>query len=421
MGVPNEGGAKAPEVAKAGPAQAPAAPTTAPAGVAGTGSVSASAVGQSREVNAFGEGQPGAPAGSGTDDPGVAQRTPADDAAATDGQGTSAVDDAAAGGLEAIAKDVVAAFRAAAEAYLAKVQRASKEPKAEDSEAAILMAFDALPLASRKALLLGTPDTKGLNLLARIATLMNAKLKEMDEKQGKDRGGAAQKLRSAVPNMGQRTRETQARLFFDKVLSTGGRTEFWSEEPIYVDRKTGEVVDGPDQGRQLSRREWRHPKHVGIRIDRALKYSSLPGLSRHHWGTDVDIQSVESKDWQAGGEGKPEGKYYKLSLWMEANRDTLPLKTTYSGDRSGGYLDEEWHVSMRELGPGVHQRYNALISRAEMEASIHEAFKLWAEERLPADADLKETTEALSGKLDKMKLESYVDGVNPDIAPGHDH
>lgn len=423
MGTPNDGGTRSAEPVKSGGAVAPAAPATAPAGVTGTGSVSASARGQSREIIEWGEGAPPAPNDGGAGSATAARPGGSADlehpASPADAQGKPATEEVANPEHKAEAERAMAKVKAVAEAYQAKAQRVGAEPKNSDSEVAILQTFDALAPESQKAFLLGKPDAEGLALLKRIANLMQKKLAELNAMQKVDRGAATQKVKPAVPNMGQRDQKKQAKLFFDKVMSTGGRPGFWSEEPIYVDRKTKEVVDGPDKGQRLGRTAWRHPKHVGIRVDRALKYSAFPSISRHHWGTDIDVMSVHPEDWQAAGGGKPAGRFHKLGLWLESKRDVLPLKTTFSGQRQGGYLDEAWHLSMRELGPAMHERFNRLVSNDDLLAAILAAFDDWAQGAggRPRGIEHEVTRRALDAKLRALTLSDYVDGVNPDMQP----
>jgi len=46
-----------------------------------------------------------------------------------------------------------------------------------------------------------------------------------------------------------------------------------------------------------------------------LKYSSMPGTSRHHWGTDIDLNNFNNS-WFESGEG------LKVFQWLEANAHT---------------------------------------------------------------------------------------------------
>lgn len=81
---------------------------------------------------------------------------------------------------------------------------------------------------------------------------------------------------------------------------------------------------------------------------RALKillYSSMPGTSRHHWGTDIDLNSFENK-WFESGEG------LKLYNWMLAHADTYGFCQVYTAKgnhRPHGYEEEKWHWSYKPL------------------------------------------------------------------------
>ncbi len=77
--------------------------------------------------------------------------------------------------------------------------------------------------------------------------------------------------------------------------------------------------------------------------DRALKillYSSMPGTSRHHWGTDIDLNSF-SNDYFASGEGK------RILDWLEKNAATYGFCRPYTDKSQGrtGYEEERWHWS----------------------------------------------------------------------------
>ena len=74
------------------------------------------------------------------------------------------------------------------------------------------------------------------------------------------------------------------------------------------------------------------------RARKILRYSSMPGSSRHHWGTDIDINNFEN-DWFTSGEG------LKLYNWMKANAGTYGFCQPYNAGRPYGYLEERWHWS----------------------------------------------------------------------------
>ncbi|GIV37580.1 MAG: hypothetical protein KatS3mg032_1959 [Cyclobacteriaceae bacterium] len=50
-------------------------------------------------------------------------------------------------------------------------------------------------------------------------------------------------------------------------------------------------------------RKWMNEAAITNPIDRAekiLQYSSMPGTSRHHWGTDVDLNSLDNSYFDSG-------------------------------------------------------------------------------------------------------------------------
>lgn len=72
-----------------------------------------------------------------------------------------------------------------------------------------------------------------------------------------------------------------------------------------------------------------------------LEYSSMPSTSRHHWGTDIDLNSFENS-WFESGEG------LKLYEWMSANAQDYGFCQVYTAKdaaRPDGYNEEKWHWS----------------------------------------------------------------------------
>lgn len=76
-----------------------------------------------------------------------------------------------------------------------------------------------------------------------------------------------------------------------------------------------------------------------LRAQEILTYSSFPGTSRHHWGTDIDFNSVSLEYWSSA-----EGK--KVYDWLQENAPKYGFCQTYAPGRKGrGYEDEPWHWS----------------------------------------------------------------------------
>lgn len=79
-------------------------------------------------------------------------------------------------------------------------------------------------------------------------------------------------------------------------------------------------------------------------IERALeilRFSSMPGTSRHHWGTDVDINSLNNSYFESG-QGKAEYD------WLKQNAEKYGFCQPYthrSARGNKGYEEEKWHWS----------------------------------------------------------------------------
>lgn len=82
-----------------------------------------------------------------------------------------------------------------------------------------------------------------------------------------------------------------------------------------------------------------------------LRLSSFPGTSRHHWGTDIDFNSVSSSYWQSA-----EGR--KAYSWLKSNAPNYGFCEVYGKGRSQGYEYEPWHWSYIP----VAQQYYAQIT-----------------------------------------------------------
>lgn len=77
------------------------------------------------------------------------------------------------------------------------------------------------------------------------------------------------------------------------------------------------------------------------RAKKILEYSAPPGFSRHHWGTDLDLNSTEPEYFET-----PEGM--KIYQWLQTNANKFGFCQTYtsfSEERPRGFNEEKWHWS----------------------------------------------------------------------------
>lgn len=104
-----------------------------------------------------------------------------------------------------------------------------------------------------------------------------------------------------------------------------------------------------DHQKRIWNRKWNEkskqiPNHRK-RVQNILNYSSMPGTSRHHWGTEVDLNSFNNT-WFTYGKG------LKLFNWMNANAHKYGFKRPYTAknsQRPTGYNEEKWHWSYTPL------------------------------------------------------------------------
>jgi LAS superfamily LD-carboxypeptidase LdcB len=89
-----------------------------------------------------------------------------------------------------------------------------------------------------------------------------------------------------------------------------------------------------------------------------LQYRSMPGTTRHHWGTDIDLNSFELAYYET-----PEGK--KVYKWLKENAPIYGFFQPYTAkdeNRPAGYLEEKWHWSYKPLARPMLSKYFELIS-----------------------------------------------------------
>ena len=90
------------------------------------------------------------------------------------------------------------------------------------------------------------------------------------------------------------------------------------------------------------------PKTFPKPVERAkeiLKWSSMPGSSRHHWGTDIDINAFVNSYFEKG-KGKKEYDWLKKNA---VNYGFCQPYTAKGVERPYGYNEEKWHWSYQPL------------------------------------------------------------------------
>lgn len=99
---------------------------------------------------------------------------------------------------------------------------------------------------------------------------------------------------------------------------------------------------------------------VNDKLDRILLFSALPGASRHHWGTDIDVYSktllngkalqLEAWEYEDGGPLQP------LTTWLDNHMAEFGFYRPYDVYR-GGVAPEPWHLSHKRVAKAYAQLY----------------------------------------------------------------
>lgn len=84
-------------------------------------------------------------------------------------------------------------------------------------------------------------------------------------------------------------------------------------------------------------------------IQRILEYSTIPGTSRHHWGTDIDITDANApkqKRLLVPEKFHNNGPFAPLHQWMQTNAHRFGFYLVYTPDASRtGFSYEPWHYT----------------------------------------------------------------------------
>jgi LAS superfamily LD-carboxypeptidase LdcB len=88
-------------------------------------------------------------------------------------------------------------------------------------------------------------------------------------------------------------------------------------------------------------------------IEKIIEYSTIPGTSRHHWGTDVDIidslQQTPKKLLIEENYNKG-GVYSNLKIWMDNNAEKYGFYLVYDDNHlRKGFKYEPWHFSYKKI------------------------------------------------------------------------
>lgn len=136
----------------------------------------------------------------------------------------------------------------------------------------------------------------------------------------------------------------------------------------FLKMKKSALKDGIDLLVVSSYRDFDHQKRIWNRkyksftqqglskikaIAKIIKYSTIPGTSRHHWGTDLDIvdgNAKQPKNVLLTHHFEEKGPYFKLKKWLDENANSFGFYLVYTDNpQRKGFKYEPWHYSYKPL------------------------------------------------------------------------
>ena len=99
-------------------------------------------------------------------------------------------------------------------------------------------------------------------------------------------------------------------------------------------------------------------------IKKIIEYSTIPGTSRHHWATDLDI--IQSGTGVTSNVLDPDkfhgtGPFCELKAWLDQHAESFGFYEVYTNDYGRkGFNYEPWHFSYAPLSVGYLQQYKKL-------------------------------------------------------------
>ncbi len=138
-------------------------------------------------------------------------------------------------------------------------------------------------------------------------------------------------------------------------------------------------------------------------IKKIIEYSTIPGTSRHHWGTDLDIidGNAQTKgDVLVPSKFHGNGPFCKLKDWMDEHASSYGFYLVYTDNaHRKGFYYEPWHYSYAPLSIGYLKTYKQIDIAAVLKQD-----KVSGSEAL--------TTEFISSYINENVLD-----INPELLP----
>lgn len=110
-------------------------------------------------------------------------------------------------------------------------------------------------------------------------------------------------------------------------------------------------------------------------IEKIMRFSAIPGASRHHWGTDMDVYDASKLKKEevnlTPSECGPGDIFCELHAWLDqkiADKQSFGFYRPYNEDL-GGVSVEKWHLSFAPIANEYFQNYNLEVFISNLEKS----------------------------------------------------
>ena len=111
-------------------------------------------------------------------------------------------------------------------------------------------------------------------------------------------------------------------------------------------------------------------------IKEIIRFSTIPGTSRHHWGTEIDIidKNFENeKDLLISKKYEKGGIFNSLKKWMDKNSKRFGFYIVYDDDSNRpGFEYEPWHYTYKPISDLYQREFlklnlKSIISKTKVE------------------------------------------------------
>ncbi|CAH0993323.1 hypothetical protein SIN8267_03471 [Sinobacterium norvegicum] len=143
-----------------------------------------------------------------------------------------------------------------------------------------------------------------------------------------------------------------------------GHRDFFRQQKIWNNKATGKSVLRNIEGDVIPFEAMSSRELLAV----IMRWSALPGASRHHWGSDFDVYDAAAVDDDYQLQLVPEeyqstGVFSALTVWLDKQwreGKFTDFYRPYDIDR-GGVAPEPWHLSYRPVAEICQQRLTPVL------------------------------------------------------------